>query len=970
MTILWTINDRDSKAFSLIDKEVHLYYTCERGRFEADIEIQGGNVVAWNFLGRDQRALGGYTLSLEILQSNGKRTIKKDICAAFVLVGKECEEKYDGEAEINEGGEITLSTDLDIYRISPIIPYVQYDERGYGYWYVDGVNTGDRSTGETAYEYAVSKGYEGTEEEFALMLVDAHAMMQSVENLRDEVEGLAEFHDTLANQVNSYKPIEIHGNVTNAPDEEDLTSSSGLLKIKNRNNLNGKGYIILRTGTSLSSQISQADTIYDVRYKFDLGGATITFKDNCCVRFNGGSFVNGKVVLNNTKIEGVGSFDCVVEGTVQDNVVVDYFGVSPANTPAENSANIKNIAVDNLDLLFNGEYHFNEPLTIYNNNIIGISKSKLVFPYTDGLVTASNAERIGKRISNLHIHAYGHCLNLVQANSTKKNHYVSSIFSDLVFESETTSAVYAEKANYGSVSNYGYNCRWENLLFLKCTNMFEKVTFFLGEYLTNITDYPSDSQGQSPTLGSAFKNCRFLHCVVENMNICNGQAMDHLIYDDEENVISGNHLIEFKHCNFEMMVNNLIVHNVSNVLRVKFTDCVYAYTKSLVGREVYCVDTTQDKYTLTKKTFTDADTFYPIVGRYIFVNWNNSNYSRAITFGAERDNLFCVYLSEMSQFQFYRISTNDRYGVFYFDVGKKWTRQMYGESSVQYEDTNEKFQPFTIDYDNYKHKGSNIFEGTVETPVFRIKDNKFYHKYIKITSGISVLNEAKTGTFFTIAEDSPAIYDVYVNMGDVVGYHMYLCQQEKATVIPIGNQYGYILRKGDRLHVYRESGNRTYSVERAFVNTLQAHYNTREDATSELQWGQTEADGSMTVVGKRLAIVTGGKLSNPNGSNFTDISAPEQTILQRDRPVVGDILYNTTRDMMVIYDGKKYGYIETIPMSDKVRGKYSEAPETSTPGRAYYCTDRKAPESDHYGIMLYWNEQEKVWTDALGREIN
>lgn len=168
MTILWSITNKDGSPFPLAGKKVHLYYTCERGRYEAEIEIQNDNVIAWSFLGSDQKTLGDYTLTVEILQSDGKRAIRKDVCNAFTLVGKNCEEKYDlGEAYINEGGRLTLTTELDIYRISPIIPYVVKDENGIGYWYVDGVNTGDRSTGESAYDYAKSKGYEGTEEEFA-----------------------------------------------------------------------------------------------------------------------------------------------------------------------------------------------------------------------------------------------------------------------------------------------------------------------------------------------------------------------------------------------------------------------------------------------------------------------------------------------------------------------------------------------------------------------------------------------------------------------------------------------------------------------------------------------------------------------------------------------------------------------------------------------------------------------------------
>lgn len=164
MTIIWSITDRNGAALPLTDKEVHLYYTCERGRFEADIEIQDGNVVIWHFFAKDQRVLGDYKLTLTILQSAGKRAIRRDICTAFTLVGRACEENYDDdEANINEGGEITLASELDVYRISPIIPTIGANEN----WRVDGVDTGLPSRGRSAYEYAVSQGYIGTEDEFA-----------------------------------------------------------------------------------------------------------------------------------------------------------------------------------------------------------------------------------------------------------------------------------------------------------------------------------------------------------------------------------------------------------------------------------------------------------------------------------------------------------------------------------------------------------------------------------------------------------------------------------------------------------------------------------------------------------------------------------------------------------------------------------------------------------------------------------
>lgn len=193
MTIIWSVTNKDGSSFPLAGKEVHLYYTCERGRFEADIEIQNSNVIVWNFLGSSQRALGDYTLILEILQSNGKRVIRRDICNAFTFVGKSCEGRHGNEdGEINNDGVINLVSELEIYRISPIIPYVVKDENGIGYWYVDGVNTGDRSTGESAYEYAKKKGYEGTEEEYAECLAYVASAKNDIETLKDEKVFLTE----------------------------------------------------------------------------------------------------------------------------------------------------------------------------------------------------------------------------------------------------------------------------------------------------------------------------------------------------------------------------------------------------------------------------------------------------------------------------------------------------------------------------------------------------------------------------------------------------------------------------------------------------------------------------------------------------------------------------------------------------------------------------------------------------------
>lgn len=111
------------------------------------------------------------------------------------------------------------------------------------------------------------------------------------------VIGMEDFKDTITEQIDNYRPIEITGNVTNAPDEEDITSdANNLLKFKNRNNLYGLGKVILRRGSSFSSQITQANTIYVIQYNFDLGEARINIPNGSILLFEGGTLSNGTLV--------------------------------------------------------------------------------------------------------------------------------------------------------------------------------------------------------------------------------------------------------------------------------------------------------------------------------------------------------------------------------------------------------------------------------------------------------------------------------------------------------------------------------------------------------------------------------------------------------------------------------------------------------------------------------------------------
>lgn len=97
---------------------------------------------------------------------------------------------------------------------------------------------------------------------------------------------------------------ESYGNATPA-DEEDITAEDGNLKLKDRAydeaNFSGKGYKILRkniqNGKNILTQdmINEPNTVYEIRYDFDLNGAKAVVPEGSVLKFNGGSINNGQL---------------------------------------------------------------------------------------------------------------------------------------------------------------------------------------------------------------------------------------------------------------------------------------------------------------------------------------------------------------------------------------------------------------------------------------------------------------------------------------------------------------------------------------------------------------------------------------------------------------------------------------------------------------------------------------------------
>ena len=154
----------------------------------------------------------------------------------------------------------------------------------------------------TAIKQGIDPNYTTYVNEVVTEAVEAeHLITQNA--ISQQNKEINDFKEAVTDQVNSYKPVVIEGDVTNAADEEDLTSENGLLKIKNRSALNSMGYVILRRGSSFASQVIQTNTIYEIRYNFNLEGASVTIPANCTLKFEGGNLNNGSIIGNSTIVE-------------------------------------------------------------------------------------------------------------------------------------------------------------------------------------------------------------------------------------------------------------------------------------------------------------------------------------------------------------------------------------------------------------------------------------------------------------------------------------------------------------------------------------------------------------------------------------------------------------------------------------------------------------------------------------------
>lgn len=152
-------------------------------------------------------------------------------------------------------------------------------------------------------------------------------------------------------------------------------------------NTNGKNYVILRTDKTFAEQVTESDTIYEIRYAFDLGGGSVTFPSGCTLLFNGGRLSNGSLVYDKTEIKGEPFIRCTCTGQLQNDIVTPQMYGAVVDGVTDDNVALNNAAKYN-DCLFlpAGNYCTSEPITMHSNmTLYGVGReSKIINNVVNG----------------------------------------------------------------------------------------------------------------------------------------------------------------------------------------------------------------------------------------------------------------------------------------------------------------------------------------------------------------------------------------------------------------------------------------------------------------------------------------------------------------------------------------------------------------------------------------------------------
>jgi hypothetical protein len=119
--------------------------------------------------------------------------------------------------------------------------------------------------------------------------------------------------------------------------------------------------VVLRKDIPFVEQVTETNTIYEIRYDFDLDGDTVFIPLGCVLKFAGGKVVGGTINLNNTYLEGVSGFQNVIlTGSCSNSALCSDLFVLDKTGATDNSVDVQSMFRIGVDSIYfsTGTYSF------------------------------------------------------------------------------------------------------------------------------------------------------------------------------------------------------------------------------------------------------------------------------------------------------------------------------------------------------------------------------------------------------------------------------------------------------------------------------------------------------------------------------------------------------------------------------------------------------------------------------------
>ena len=357
-------------------------------------------------------------------------------------------------------------------------------------------------------------------------------------------------------------PISGGGGADFLTEPDDLTleavGNTNILKFANRSynsqNPNGMGYKILRNDLTFAEQVTDASTIYEIRYDFDLGNTTVSIPSGCVLKFFGGSISNGTINLNgDCEIIGRG-ICCDISNPSTKKTPLSYY-LSDISDSSLNKRVVQvllnsgvPVIVDYPSLTFDGELQIKDYATIISatGNYI---YAELNFPNSRGFVFSYSVLVKDIIFRGLKINSSGHCFDLCNSND---NNYPTTIYHAIFENLELDSA----NGNCIHGGNNGKGSAGDSLIF--------DSTF------RNINVRALNGAGFLGLLSNTllFEKCSCHGCGVAFFVNCNGffDSCNGTWGDTTPSFLKGNYISGtaiairaiFENCNFENFASSII----------------------------------------------------------------------------------------------------------------------------------------------------------------------------------------------------------------------------------------------------------------------------------------------------------------------------------------------------------------------------------------------------------------------------